>query len=250
MPEYVVGSGARQTARLQRIFHEFRSEPVTSKRLGGAATGTAGDRNIMLLPPNGPNQPGLAAEWHVKGTQTILTPSLGTNGLNLGMDQTDNDGIEVLPGGITARSPLAFVVGTDRAFFFEVKAQIEDVSGADPFLIGFRKAEASQADWNDYAEAAYLGIVAGDIKSSTILTGAATVDTDTTDNAADATPLTFRVNVSGAGVVTYLVNAAAPTTVAAYTFPNGTVVVPSIYFLHGSDVAGTVELVHLDVGRQ
>jgi hypothetical protein len=245
MPTGVIGYGA--TVDLpKRLHHEFRTEPITAKRAGGAATGTTGDRNILLSPGAGFQGPA-TFEYHIKGTQTILAPTLGTNGLDIGMDQTDNDGVE-LTCGITARSPLAFVVGTDKAFFLEVRAVIADVSGVGPFLIGFRKAEAYQADWNAYDELASIGLFGVDIYTSTILNNAATVDTDTTDNAADATALTLRVNVSAAGAVTYRVNGSAPTTTVAFSFDASEVVVPFVYFLHDADVAGTVELIHFDCG--
>jgi hypothetical protein len=254
VPDIAVGLGALGSS-YKRVYHEFRQEPVTSKRLGGAVTGAAGDRNILHSPGMGPANP-LAMEWHVKGTQTILSPSLSTNGLAITQDLTDNDGIE-LTCGITARGGLAFVVGTDKAFYVRVVAVLADVSGCDPFFVGFRKAEAYQADWNDYADAAYIGVVGGgaDVKTSTIVGGAATVDTDTTDDVADAAQVTFEVRVSAAGVVTYRRKLSAsgtkavPTTVAAYSFTSGLTVVPSIYFLQGTTSPGAVELVSFDCGH-
>jgi hypothetical protein len=223
-------------------FEEFEVNPVTSKRGGGAATGTAGDTNVMHFPETG-------FEYHIKGTQTILAPVLTADGLDVGMDQTDNDGVEVSQG-ITARSPACFVVGTDGAFMLKVKLKIADVSGTDDCFVGFRKAEAYQANLDDYDEMAGLNIISGDIKIETILNNGATTTTDTTDNWADAEAKTLEVYVSAAGVVTYKVDGAAPTTVAAFTFDNAEVLVPCLFFLHAADVAGTVEVQSWECGLQ
>lgn len=226
----------------RHLFEEFLHEPVTSKRLGGAATGATGDRNCALFPET-------AFEWHVKGVQTILTPVVTAVGWDLSMDQTDNDGIEVT-NGILSRCPVAFTVGTDGPFFFRVKLKLADVSGTDDCAMGFRKAEAYQAALDDYDEMAALNVISGDVKIETILNNAATTTTDTTDNWADAATKTLKVLVSKAGVVTYEIDGVAPTVTAAFSFDSGEVVVPFFYFLHTVDLCDTVELIEWEVGFQ
>ncbi len=250
-PQIAVGTGSL-TSVTRRFYHEFRQEPLGSKRLGGAPTGTAGDRNNLWSPGWGFTPPA-SFEWHVKGTQTILQPTIGSLGLDINQDQTDNDGIE-LTQGITALSPAAFVVGTDGAFFFEVDLSLEDASGVDPIYVGFRKAEAYQADYNVYDELFAIGVEGTSnpnvIQIAKILNNAATSLTDTTQTWADAAQKKLRVNVGPTGICTAEINRAAPTVTVAHTFDTGEVVVPFVYFLNGADVAGAVQLVSWDCGKQ
>lgn len=227
----------------QYVYEDFRQNPIACADAGGGApTGTAGDINYMSFGFN-------VFEYHVKGTQTILVGVLTAEGFNVGMDQTNNDGVE-LTTGILARSETTFTVGTSGAFFFRLKFKIEDVSGSDDCAMGFRKAEAYQANIDDYDEMAALNVIAGAIKIETILNNAATTTTDTTDTWADNATKTLKVKVSGAGVVTYEIDGVAPTVTAAFTFDNAEVVVPFFYFLHDSDLAGEVELIEWECGLQ
>ena len=146
-----VGKGTGLEVDAQRMykrgtFEEFRSAPLLAGKAGGAATGTAGDENIMCIGDS-------MFEYHILGTQTILGPQLVAAGLDIGMDQTANDGVEITQG-ILARQKHAFTVGTDGAFYLKVKFTIADVSGTDDCAVGFRKAEAYQANIDDYDEMA------------------------------------------------------------------------------------------------
>lgn len=228
------------TNRRLHTYETFDIDPVTSKKAGGAAGGSTGDENVALFPET-------ALEWHVLGTQTILAPSLAATGLDINQDQTDNDGIE-LTQGILANARHAYTVGTDGPFFFRAKFSIADVSGTDDCAVGFRKAEAYQANIDDYDEMAALNVISGDVKIETILNGGATTTTDTTDNWADGATHTLKVKVSKTGVVTYELDGAAPTTVAAFTFDTSEVVVPFMYFLNASDVAGAVVVQEWECG--
>ena len=218
----------------------FKVNPVTSAVGGGAASGTAA--NVMSF--NGVN-----FEYEGKGTQTITAPSLAAGGLDIGMDQTDDDGVEITRG-ITARSPEAFVIGTSPAFYAKAELTIPDVSGTDDLAFGFRKAEAYQGNLDDYDEMACLNVISGDIKIETILNNGATTTTDTTDNWADTNKKTLEVYVSAAGVVTYKINGVAPTVTAAFTFDTNEVVIPFLFFLNSTDLAGSVLLSSWEVGYQ
>jgi len=234
--------------RLQNVenrkhtYETFDANPVVSKLGGGASSGTAGDTNVLLLPET-------AFEYNILGTQTITAPTLGSLGLDIGLDQTDNDGVQITEGR-TGRSRRAYTVGTSNAFFLRVKLNIPDVSGTDDLAIGFRKAEAYQANIDDYDEMAVLNVISGDINIETILNNGATTTTDTTDNWADNATKELKVLVSKTGVVTYQIDGAAPTVTAAFTFDNGEVVVPFLYFLHATDVAGAVQIVEWESGLQ
>lgn len=229
------------------IREQFMFDPVSVGRLGvGAAVGTTGSRNLMRFP-------GTMFEYHIKGTQTILSPVLTAVGLDIGMDQTAADGIE-MTHGITARNPVAFTVGTDAAFYVAATIKVEDASGANPLVIGFRKAEAYQATVAAYADYAAIGIIGTANPNTIFLTteaaGGGNTDTDTTMTWADGATKQLKVKVSSAGVVTYEVNNAAPTAVAAFSFTAADVVVPFLFFLNAADVAGLVEITNWEVGLQ
>jgi hypothetical protein len=206
-----------------------------------APTGATGDENLMIFPE-------CTLEWHVIVTQTILAPALTATGLNIAMDQTGNDGIEVCTGILT-NNRYAFTVG-GPAFYAKMKFSLADVSGTDDCAFGFRKAEAYQAAIDDYADMAAMNVISGDIKIETILAGATTVTTDTTKNWADTETHELGVFVSSGGVVTYTIDGAPPATTAAYTFTAAAVVVPFFYYLHDSDVCDTVILKTLEIGYQ
>lgn len=251
-PTGPVGTGAVVSKGPKRWYKDFAGsgEPMFNAASGAAASGTTGARNVVCFPGQAVADSPLYMGYNVLGAgQTILGPAISALGVDIAQDQTDNEGCEYT-GPLTGGG-MRFTVGTDPAFYISVKVRIADVSGADPFIVGFRKQEAAQADFNDYDEGAWIGIVgtAGDIKINTILNNAATTVTDTTDNAADATSVTFKVSVSAAGVVTYQIDGVAPTTTAAFTFDTGEVLIPSIYFLHGTDVAGSVQLEIFDCGH-
>jgi hypothetical protein len=193
-------------------------------------------------------------EYNIKGTQTITAPQIadfatGQSALNIGMDQTDNDGVELAPGILTSNN-LAFKIGSANAFFFRVRFNIPDVSGTDDCAIGFRKCEAYQANIDDYADMAVLNVISGAIYEETIVGGAATVSTDTTNTWADNATHELKVLVSSTGVVTYQIDNAAPTVTAAYTFTSALYVVPFMFFLHSSDVAGAVDILEWECGFQ
>lgn len=221
----------------------FDAEPVSSAKAGaGAATGTTGDENLMILNDS-------LWEYHILGTQTIVSPTMGVGGLDINMDQTDNDGVECCLG-INAANRGVFVVGTDDAFYAKMQFSIADVSGTDDCAFGFRKVEAYQAAIDNYDEMAALNVISGNISIETILNAGDTTTTDTTHDWADGETHTLEVRVSSAGVVTYKIDEGTPATVAAFTFDDGEVVVPFFYFLNASDVAGEVVLKYFECGLQ
>lgn len=225
------------------IYETFKQNPVYSNKSGGAATGTAGDENVLILPTT-------AFEYHVLGTQTIVAPTITANGLDMGsMDQTADDGLELNHGILSSQIP-SFIVGTDEAFFLRCRFSIEDVSGTDDCAVGFRKVEANQANIDDYADMAVLNVIAGNINIETIVGGAATVTTDTTDNWANTETHELQINVSAEGVVTYLIDGVAPSTTAAYTFTDGLNVMPFFYFLQDTNIAGAVPIMVWECGYQ
>ena len=209
-----------------------------------APTGAAGDENICAFTQG-------LLEYHILGTQTLLGPVAVATGLNVGLDQTDNDGIEFCTG-ILASNRQAFVVGTDAAFYARMRFSVATIAGTDFCLFGFRKAEAYQADFNGYDEMAAFNIKAGVINTTTAINGAAVVDTDTTlTDWADAGIHELEVRVSAEGVVTYRFDGGEPTVVAAFTFDDGEVVVPFFHFLQANAAqTGALVLEEFECGHQ
>lgn len=219
----------------------FKSQPFATQNDGTVASGVGGEVNVMSLGRN-------LFEYSPKGTQTILVPALVAGGLDIGMDQTDNDGVE-LTQGITSRSPGAFTVGTDGPLFFSVQLSIEDVSGTDDCLVGFRRAAAYQANVDDFTDMAAFNVNNSDILIETILNNAATTTTDTTNNWLDGETHTLTVKVSRAGLVSYEIDGVAPTTVpAAFTFDATDVILPMVFLLNSSDLVGQVLLKRWECG--
>ena len=208
-----------------------------------APTGAPGDENIMAFPEG-------TLEWHVLGTQSILAPVLIAAGLNIGGDQTNDDGLEVC-GGILACNKLTFTVGTDPAFYAKMKFSIGDVTGTDDCAFGFRKVEAYQANVDDYDEMAALNIISGVINTETILNAGDTTTTDTTlTDWGDGETHELEVLVSATGVVTYKYDGSEPTTVVAFTFDDAEVVTPFLFFLNAAHLADSIVLQHFECGPQ
>jgi hypothetical protein len=249
VPTYIPG-GADVNGRIKSVqgnFMEldFDSVPSYSSKAAAhaAPTGTDGDENIMVMPEG-------TLEYHMLGTQTLLAPLLVATGLDVGLDQANDEGIEVC-GGILASNKLTFIIGTDPAFYAKMQFSIADVTGTDDCAFGFRKAEPYQAALDDYDEMAAVNVISGVINLETILNAGTTTTTDTTlADWADGETHELEVRVSAAGVVTYKVDNLTPTVVAAFTFDDGEVVVPFFYMINTGDFAGAVVLQHFECGPQ
>lgn len=186
------------------IYCEFRTDPVTSKRAGGAATGTESDRNLALFGGHG-NVSSLVLEYNPIGTQTILAPVCAAGGLDLGsQDQTDNDGMQFSTGAEAKGSRAGqYVVGETPFYAAFLDVTIADVSGSDDLAFGFRKVEAAAAALDDYNDLTALNVISGTLNTSTILANAATTDTSTGVSWADTATKSLLCEVSGTGVCTW-----------------------------------------------
>jgi len=237
----------------QYTFENFVQNPTVSAVGGGASSGTGGAVNAMQFPYS-------SFEYSPKGTQTITAPiissiSEGVSALNNEMDQTDNDGVEIC-AGILSSNPNAYKVAFSSArpggqaspFFFRTRVTLATVTNTDDCAFGFRLAEAYQANIDDYNDMAVLNVITGDIKIETILNGAATVTTDTTQNFVNGETHDFRVAVDAAGAVTYQIDGQAPTVTAAYSFRSGIYVVPFHFFLHSASAAVGIRLLEWECG--
>lgn len=197
--------------------------------------------------------------WAPLGAGQTLKPSINADGLDIACDQTSTEGSEIFTHfvGATGRP---FTVGSDPAFYMKAKVLIGDVSGLTSFCIGFRRAQVNASALATYLDYSGLGCntsaAAMAIKQLTGLNDTDTV-TDTTQTLADATSYTVQVNVSAAGVVTFLHDAAssggalvAPTAVAAFTHDDGDCLIPFIFALQGADLADTCVIQAFEAGYQ
>jgi len=191
-------------------------------------------------------------------TQDLMIDMDATS-LDVAADQTDNDGLAIIAGGVGGSSGKPFVIGDDPAFYFCVTQTVADASGIDNNIVGFMEVQTGEvwnADFearNSYAGIGCLGTAASGLTTCAITIkdeddGDTVTTTDTTDTATEAVAYKYCTHVSAAGVATYTVNGAAPTTVAAYTFDDGVSVVPYYQYLHTNDVAGEIALTTWEVG--
>lgn len=230
----------------------FQASPIVQSALssGAAPTGATGDVNLLSL------QEGIIMEEYVIGAgQTLIAPRMNGNGLLVSGDLTNTEGWELNWGAARTNSRHAFTIGTSPAFEFELSFRIADMSGANPYVFGFRKVEANNAVFNDYSDYATIGLISGtsltEVVTSTELNGAGNTITNTTDLwvGGDGGTNTLKVMVDATGNVTYEVNGAAPTASAAFQFDNADVIVPFIRITH-SATPGAVELISMKVGFQ
>lgn len=215
--------------------------------LGDAPTGVTGDENVIFCGS------GNIFEQHVIVTQTLTGPIWVDPGVNIAQDLTDNDGVEWTTG-IGANSRHRFTVGTDPAFFARCRFTIADVSGTDDCLFGFRRRTAYQAAIDDYEDVAAFNIglgAAGRVNLATALNSGSMTETDTTNTDwADGETHSLEIRVSGAGVVTYLYDDAAPTTVAAFTFDDTDDLIPFFHFIFATTSPGAITLLEFECGLQ
>lgn len=228
----------------------FSQNPIlqTALTTGGVPTGATGDTNLMMC------QSGEVMQQFVLGAgQSIIAPRLEADGLLISGDPTNTEGFEY-NFGVLASNKHAYTVGTSGAISFSVKLKIADVTGAEPIYIGFRKQEANNANYTAYTDFAFIGVqeskTSAKITIATNLNGAGAVWKNTTDAWVDDAVKTLTVNVSAAGVVSFLIDGIAPTATQAFSFDATDVITPCIHFLHGVGAPGAIHLVSLKAGLQ
>lgn len=185
--------------------------------------------------------------------QTI-PPAMSATGLNIAGDVTDNDGFMLYSNNFLATG-RPFIIGLDPAFYFALTFTLANVDGTDECHVGFRRAETTNATIDNYLDMAALCIEAATspalIHIETILNNGGTTTVDTTDTLADATSTVWRINVSAAGVVTFLIDGVAPTATSAFTFDDGDPVIPFLDFLQANAAqTGAFNLTKWEVGFQ
>lgn len=204
--------------------------------------GAAGVINILTMPSGN-----RFAEDSIVAQTIVGGADMDAGSLDISGDQTDNDGLEIY-AGIHGTAGAPFIVGEDPAFYFCAKLAVADVSGTDDLHVGFRAAGVMNAVFDDYTDLVSIGPISGDVTIETIVGGAATTTTDTTENLADAGTDTYCIYVSAAGVVTYTIDGHAPATTAALTLADSLEVIPFIHIIQASDLAGEVDLYEWKTG--
>ena len=193
--------------------------------------------------------------YSILGTQTIVRPALTTDGgLDIGMDQTLADGVEINFGGYEEEHQRNITAGTHDAFF-RCLLQVEDASGVDIFF-GLRKAEAVQtalATFTDIAGFQFTGdssSAGAPINIVYNLNDATDISTvSTTQSVADVTEIEFEVRIKKDRYVQFFINNAAPTVDhTSLQMDNGDVLLPVIYLLNTTDVGGEVKLLIVEAG--
>lgn len=210
----------------------------TSLKGGAAATGTAGDVNVLRTG----NPWAVEHEYAIIGSQAIVSPVLTTSGgggLDVSLDLTLADGMELMFGGSqagVARGKLGFTVGTDRPFFAKLTIHSLDVSGSTPLVFGFRKAQAFNATFATYTDFVAIGLndATGNILTVTDVNNVGEITTDTGVDWADDTARTFKILVGGpgvaSGVVQYFIDGDKQLAPPTFTFDAGDVIFP--FFRH------------------
>ena len=222
----------------KKTYIDFLGGPEPSTQLTGASGGTG----VAAGSDNDINQwqfaNGAQLEVLCTAANADIVPvkSAGV-GLVIPNDNTANEGIEMTVSDSLNSTGPCYTIGTDAAFRIDVKFKITDVSDYDVACVGFRKqaaytaaVEAHAELITDYDDVALLNVNAGDIFTGTRLNAGTGTLTDTTDNWADTATKTLSVLVSSAGVTTFQIDGAAPTTTQTHTFDDGDVVIPFVAF--------------------
>jgi hypothetical protein len=251
----VTGTVHDMTADFVRVSGDaitFRASPIAQSTLDTCVipTGVAATTDLLAF------ENGMIMEQFVIGTQTILAPRMAAAGLTVSCDLTNAEGKEYNFGAARANSKHSFTIGTSPAFYMQLRFSALDVSALEPAYFGFRKTQANNAAYGAYTDfVAYGlndGVAPGDCAISTRLNSGAQVDTDTNDAFADASTHTLTINVSAAGVVTFLFDGAPPTVTQAFTFDNGDVVHPFWTHLFNATAGAGDEIywISMEVGYQ
>lgn len=215
---------------------------------GGARVVTTNVANHIYTPAGN-----IFTAWNI--VQQDIAPVMVATGLDIGCDQTDNDGMEICTNafGATGRP---FVIGSSPAFYFKCTVTFGDVSGCDTLVVGFRAMEAANVTLASYGTYAGIGLNTAANPGALKLIGEndGTVHTnypiDTTDTMADAATKIFGIFVSAAGVVSYTINGVAPTATGPAAFDDGDLVIPFFHYLHATTSPGSVIIGKWDCGFQ
>lgn len=211
--------------------------------------------------------------------QDIMTIGTAGSGLNIAGDLVNNESLELVPGGNSTASRLAFVAGTDPDFFIKTKWKLTDADGSDQFLVGFRKQEAfavptsflttGDGIYTDFFGAGFAATVTNPnvVKTASDLNnGGSTTVTDTSFDWADTLVHTLEVRVVGRKALVLIngvllgnpvskdgdgasITSQDTLTGPVFTFDSGDTLVPFIFLRHDTNVSESHFLQEIEVGR-
>lgn len=210
--------------------------------LGAVPVTTTSLKNKFITPY------GLLNHYNI-GTQTIVAPSQGANGLLIEQDATATEGAHYC-AEVVAACPQQFVVGK-TAMTLVNKFSATTVANV-VYMAGFRKKEAFQADFNDYNDLAAVGTGAAGTAVATygILANAATVTTTSATNLVNSAVNTAVIKVDINGVVSMWVNDVKYPVYSAGTtplvFPAGTVLIPFFQYTNLNSAAAVINEVEFE----
>jgi hypothetical protein len=216
----------------------FDNNFVIQGPLGAAPATTTSLKNKFLTTY------GLMNHYNI-GTQTIVAPTQGANGLLVEQDATATEGAHY-SAEVAAICPKEFVVGKTAVTLIH-KFSLAEVENA-VYMAGLRTKSAFTLDFNDYTNLAAVGTGASgtDLTTYGILANAATVATDTTLNAVDAVAVNLVVKVDISGLVSIYVN---DTKVPVYsagttplTFAAGTILIPFFQYTNLNSAAAVINV--------
>lgn len=248
---------------------------VSATGIPAAATSAAGQgTTFKVITPTG-------RFWEMFTTtdQAVLPIPTAGSGWNIACDLVNNEALELVPGGNSSSSRLAFTIGTDTDFFFKAKFKLTDADGSDQFGIGFRKQEAfavptsflttGDGIYTDFALLGFAGTVANPngVRTSTDLNnGGSSTVTALNFTWADGLVHELQIRVIG-GRAHYLINgiragnpiakdgdggsitSQSTTSAASFTFDSTDTVVPFIFLRHDTNVSESHFLQEIEIGH-
>lgn len=261
--ERALAEAVQQDDRLECYFKQAPIVSAIDKSTGGLLPAEAAQGQELVFSSDKEVFEMHHAVVESTGTALYSFPSVSASGLEIALDANVTDGVTAyeLSNGILSSSKSAVTVGSDEDYEFEVKFKIDDVSDLEEIFVGFRKAEAYQADPDSYDEMAAFhigetgGTVAdGQINIATILNNGATTYTDTTEvDWADGEEKTIKVLVRKSGQCLFYLNGSLPAAYPSFSFDSGEVIVP---FFYADNTSGSttgdpgVSITHWKLGKR
>jgi hypothetical protein len=244
----LAGFKAFERAMLNHIFNLYEDDPSTIYMMGdfnvncaGAVTGLPSGATLAENVVNFGN--GHSAHYSpILGATGVALISTAT-GMALNTDAGAGEGVEVSAPTWT-NSQQQFVVGQQPAAVY-AKVNIDDVTGLDPFWVGFRKKAAYGASMYSYSDFGVVGLgnATGDIYTGAQINATGATYADSGLNWADNETHTLEALVDIDGVVTFKVDGYALGTQVSLTFDANDVIIPIFgHALQASDIGTVWEL--------
>jgi len=223
----------------ETTYVEFRSNPVGMQNDGTVWSGTNTETNTFIVD-------GVTFEQYIIGTVSSPVPVLTDDGLNIAMDEADDEGCEI-GQGITARNPHYYTTNTD-SFYLKVKFKLETVSSSDIIAIGFRKAGAYDVDMYAYTDFSCINVDNGTVNIEHELSDGGLSSSDSGETWADGETHTLEVRIDGDGESTYYFDGAETTNDIDFDWTENDTVIPFIHHLFDATAGNEIELISYECG--